>query len=44
MVNTENTSNLNEAVMRFPFLFIFFNFFLLFDSFVPLNIKLFFLN
>ena len=24
MVNTENTNNLNEAVMRFPFLFLFF--------------------
>ena len=40
MVNIEKTNNLNEAVMRFPFHFIFL-FFLLFDSFVPLNIKLF---
>ena len=27
MVNTENTNNVNEAVMRFPFLFIFLFFF-----------------
>ena len=33
MVNTKNTNNANGAVMRFPFL--------LFDSFIPLNIKLF---
>ena len=33
MVNIENINNANRAVMRFPFL--------LFDSFIPLNIKLF---
>ena len=33
MVNIENTNNANGVVMCFPFL--------LFDSFIPLNIKLF---